>query len=134
MVKLVERLTRLLAWLAGLAVLLMMFHVMIDVLGKYLFSAPRPGKTSDPQVRAPDNTSCVLPDSREGTAYLKKFSSQDIRFIKGGGNETSQAVADGEILIGLSIFNHHTLIHFLSPVRLSQEQDGWKKIVDELFH
>ncbi len=43
MVKLVERLTRLLAWFAGLAVLLMMFHVMIDVLGKYLFSAPLPG-------------------------------------------------------------------------------------------
>lgn len=146
----------------------------------------------------------------EGMAYLKKLSGQDIRFIKGGGNETLQAVADGEILIGLSIFNHHTLIqkkkgghvawvrmepllsfpnpigllkdaphpnagklliefilsekgqkilrdsdhvpssdlvdapdpevkhgftvNFLSPVRLAQEQDGWKKIVDELFH
>lgn len=43
MVKIVETLTRLLAWVAGLAVLLMMFHVMVDVLGKYLFNAPLPG-------------------------------------------------------------------------------------------
>ncbi|RJG41479.1 hypothetical protein [Mesorhizobium sp. DCY119] len=43
-------------------------------------------------------------------AYLKKVSGPDIRFIKGGGNETLQAVADSEILIGLSIFNHHLLI------------------------
>lgn len=145
----------------------------------------------------------------EGMAYLKKLADQHIRFIKGGGNETLQAVADGEILIGLSIFNHHVLIqkkkgghvawvkmepllsfpnpigllkdaphphagklliefilsekgqkilrdsdhvpssnlvdapepevkhgfsvNFLSPERLAQEQDGWKKIVDELF-
>lgn len=43
MVRIAEALTRLLAWIAGLAVLLMMFHVMIDVLGKYLFNAPLPG-------------------------------------------------------------------------------------------
>lgn len=43
MVKIAETLTRLLAWVAGLAVLLMMFHVMVDVLGKYLFNAPLPG-------------------------------------------------------------------------------------------
>ncbi len=43
MLKLVERLTHLLGWIAGLAVLLMMFHVMIDVIGKYMFNAPFPG-------------------------------------------------------------------------------------------
>ena len=43
MVRLAEKLTRLLAWVSGLVVLLMMFHVMIDVLGKYLFNAPLPG-------------------------------------------------------------------------------------------
>ena len=43
MARLTERLTRLLAWVAGLVVLLMMFHVMIDVSGKYLFNAPLPG-------------------------------------------------------------------------------------------
>ncbi|RJG41480.1 hypothetical protein [Mesorhizobium sp. DCY119] len=29
---------------------------------------------------------------------------------------------------------HGFAVNFLSPVRLAQEQDGWKKIVDELFH
>lgn len=29
---------------------------------------------------------------------------------------------------------HGFTVNFLSPVRLAQEQDGWKKIVDELFH
>ncbi|EUB98159.1 hypothetical protein PMI07_006473 [Rhizobium sp. CF080] len=48
--------------------------------------------------------------SEEGMAYLKKLATQNIQFIKGGGNETLQAVADRQILIGLSIFNHHTLI------------------------
>lgn len=43
MLKLVERLTHLLGWIAGLAVLLMMFHVMTDVIGKYMFNAPFPG-------------------------------------------------------------------------------------------
>ena len=43
MVKLTEKLTHLLGWIAGATVLLMMFHVMVDVIGKYLFSAPLPG-------------------------------------------------------------------------------------------
>lgn len=43
MVKLTERLTHLLAWLAGLSVALMMCHVMVDVIGKYAFNAPLPG-------------------------------------------------------------------------------------------
>lgn len=43
MVKLTERLTHLLAWLAGLSVVLMMGHVMVDVIGKYVFNAPLPG-------------------------------------------------------------------------------------------
>lgn len=43
MIRLFERLTHLLAWVAGLTVLMMMFHVMIDVIGKYVFSAPFPG-------------------------------------------------------------------------------------------
>ena len=43
MVKLSERLTHLLAWVAGATVLLMMLHVMADVIGKYLFNAPLPG-------------------------------------------------------------------------------------------
>jgi len=43
MARLTERLTQLLAWVAGLVVLLMMLHVMTDVLGKYLFNAPLPG-------------------------------------------------------------------------------------------
>lgn len=32
-----------LAWLAGLAVALMMFHIVADVLGKYFLHAPVPG-------------------------------------------------------------------------------------------
>jgi TRAP-type C4-dicarboxylate transport system permease small subunit len=43
MVRLFELLTRLLGWIAGLTVLFMMFHVMIDVIGKYVFNAPLPG-------------------------------------------------------------------------------------------
>ncbi|MBA1154586.1 TRAP transporter small permease [Microvirga sp. Marseille-Q2068] len=43
MVRLAERLPQMLAWVAGLVILLMMIHVMIDVLGKYLFNAPLPG-------------------------------------------------------------------------------------------
>lgn len=43
MVKLAERLTHLLAWIAGSTVVLMMIHVMIDVVGKYVFHAPLPG-------------------------------------------------------------------------------------------
>lgn len=43
MVKLTEKLTHLLGWIAGATVLLMMFHVMIDVIGKYAFNAPLPG-------------------------------------------------------------------------------------------
>lgn len=43
MVKLTEKLTHLLGWIAGVTVLLMMFHVMIDVIGKYAFNAPLPG-------------------------------------------------------------------------------------------
>lgn len=43
MVKLTERLTHLLGWVAGLTVVLMMLHVMIDVIGKYVFNAPLPG-------------------------------------------------------------------------------------------
>lgn len=43
MVKLTERLTHLLAWIAGGTVLLMMLHVMADVIGKYVFNAPLPG-------------------------------------------------------------------------------------------
>lgn len=43
MVKLTERLTHLLGWVAGATVLLMMFHVIIDVIGKYVFNAPLPG-------------------------------------------------------------------------------------------
>ena len=43
MVRLAEKLTQLLAWVSGLVILLMMIHVMIDVLGKYLFNAPLPG-------------------------------------------------------------------------------------------
>jgi len=42
MVRLVRYLTHILAWLAGLAMLLMMFHVMADVIGKYLFHSPVP--------------------------------------------------------------------------------------------
>ncbi|WP_199258002.1 TRAP transporter small permease subunit [Paracoccus binzhouensis] len=43
MVKLTEKLTHLLGWTAGVTVLLMMVHVMIDVIGKYAFNAPLPG-------------------------------------------------------------------------------------------
>jgi TRAP-type C4-dicarboxylate transport system permease small subunit len=43
MIKLFERLTHLLGWIAGLAVLLMMVHVIIDVVGKYFFNMPFPG-------------------------------------------------------------------------------------------
>jgi TRAP-type C4-dicarboxylate transport system permease small subunit len=43
MLRLFEKLTHLLGWIAGLTVLLMMFHVMIDVIGKYAFNAPFPG-------------------------------------------------------------------------------------------
>ncbi len=43
MVRLAEKLTQLLAWVSGLVILLMMIHVMIDVLGKYLLNAPLPG-------------------------------------------------------------------------------------------
>lgn len=43
MVRLVQGLTHLLAWIAGLTVILMMVHVMIDVVGKYVFNAPFPG-------------------------------------------------------------------------------------------
>lgn len=43
MVKIAEKLTYLLGWVAGLTVLLMMFHVMTDVIGKYVFNAPLPG-------------------------------------------------------------------------------------------
>lgn len=42
MVRLISYLTQALAWLAGFAMLLMMFHVMADVIGKYLFHAPVP--------------------------------------------------------------------------------------------
>lgn len=43
MVKMTGKLTYLLGWTAGLTVLLMMIHVMIDVMGKYLFNSPLPG-------------------------------------------------------------------------------------------
>lgn len=43
MVRLTERLTHLLGWTAGLSVVLMMCHVMVDVIGKYVFNAPLPG-------------------------------------------------------------------------------------------
>jgi len=43
MVKITERLTHLLGLIAGATVALMMFHVMIDVVGKYAFNAPLPG-------------------------------------------------------------------------------------------
>lgn len=43
MVKVTEKLTQILGWIAGLTVLLMMFHVMTDVIGKYVFNAPLPG-------------------------------------------------------------------------------------------
>jgi TRAP-type C4-dicarboxylate transport system permease small subunit len=43
MIRLFEKLTQLLGLAAGLTVLLMMFHVMIDVVGKYAFNAPFPG-------------------------------------------------------------------------------------------
>lgn len=42
MIKTIRTLTNALAWLAGLSVALMMFHVMADVLGKYLFHMPVP--------------------------------------------------------------------------------------------
>lgn len=42
MIKTISFLTQALAWLAGLAMALMMFHVMADVAGKYLFHAPVP--------------------------------------------------------------------------------------------
>lgn len=42
MIRIISLLTHALAWLAGLAMLLMMFHVMADVAGKYLFHAPVP--------------------------------------------------------------------------------------------
>lgn len=42
MVRVISLLTQALAWLAGLAMLLMMVHVMADVMGKYLFHAPVP--------------------------------------------------------------------------------------------
>lgn len=40
--KLIKTLTQSLVWLAGLSVVLMMFHVMADVLGKYLLHMPVP--------------------------------------------------------------------------------------------
>lgn len=40
--KAIKALTNALAWLAGLAVALMMFHVVADVLGKYLLHMPVP--------------------------------------------------------------------------------------------
>ncbi|MDR5652637.1 TRAP transporter small permease subunit [Ruixingdingia sedimenti] len=43
MVKIAEKLTFLLGWIAGLTVVLMMIHVMVDVIGKYVFNAPLPG-------------------------------------------------------------------------------------------
>lgn len=43
MVKIAEKLTHLLGWIAGLTVVLMMIHVMVDVIGKYVFNAPLPG-------------------------------------------------------------------------------------------
>lgn len=43
MVRFISGLTMALAWIAGLAVALMMFQVVGDVLGKYLFNAPIPG-------------------------------------------------------------------------------------------
>lgn len=42
MIRAIKTLTDALAWLAGLAVALMMFHVMADVLGKYLLHMPVP--------------------------------------------------------------------------------------------
>lgn len=42
MIRTVAWLTAALAWIAGLAVALMMFHVVGDVIGKYFFSAPIP--------------------------------------------------------------------------------------------
>lgn len=42
MLKTVKVLTNALAWLAGLSVALMMFHVMADVAGKYLLHMPVP--------------------------------------------------------------------------------------------
>ncbi|NHF74448.1 TRAP transporter small permease subunit [Paracoccus xiamenensis] len=42
MVRIVAMLTIAMAWIAGLAVALMMFHVVADVVGKYFFSAPIP--------------------------------------------------------------------------------------------
>lgn len=42
MLRLTQWLTHTLAWIAGLTVLMMMFHVMIDVIGKYVFNAPLP--------------------------------------------------------------------------------------------
>ncbi|MBP6019025.1 MAG: TRAP transporter small permease [Burkholderiaceae bacterium] len=42
MIKAIKTLTDALAWMAGLSVALMMFHVMADVLGKYLLHMPVP--------------------------------------------------------------------------------------------
>lgn len=42
MIRIISLLTHFLACLAGLAMLLMMFHVMADVAGKYLLHAPVP--------------------------------------------------------------------------------------------
>lgn len=42
MIKIIKVLTDALAWMAGLSVFLMTFHVMADVLGKYLFHMPVP--------------------------------------------------------------------------------------------
>ncbi|MFV0383839.1 TRAP transporter small permease subunit [Paracoccus sp. (in: a-proteobacteria)] len=42
MIAILRILTTVLAWLAGLAVALMMFHVMADVAGKYVFNYPVP--------------------------------------------------------------------------------------------
>lgn len=46
-----------------------------------------------------------------GMAYLEKLKGQNIVRIPGGGNEALGAVAKGTVLIGLQIFNHHTLIY-----------------------
>ncbi|MDO5604162.1 MAG: TRAP transporter small permease [Paracoccus sp. (in: a-proteobacteria)] len=43
MITILRWLTTLLGWIAGLAVLLMMFHVVGDVVGKYFFNRPIPG-------------------------------------------------------------------------------------------
>lgn len=45
MVKVTEKVAKILGWIAGLTVLVMMFHVTTDVLGKYFLHMPVPSTT-----------------------------------------------------------------------------------------